>query len=171
MVIIINGKGCCGKDSLVGSLHRKIKIDNTVHDVYNFSTIDKIKEIARVGGWHDDKSEKGRKLLSDLKHAFSDYNDLPLKIVMQDVAWYNTNRDIEPIFFVHIREPEEIAKAVKAFQDAGQHVFTMLVRRTTLQTVTYGNESDDNVEAPEGVPQSVADDFAQTVCNLYHLTK
>lgn len=147
MVIIINGKGCCGKDSLVGSLRRKIKIDDTIHDVYNFSTIDKIK-------------------------------------VMQDIAWYNTNRDIEPIFFVHIREPEEIAKAVKAFQDAGQHVFTMLVRRTTLQTVTYGNESDDNVEnfaydtifhnnveAPEGVPQSVADDFAQTVCNLYHLTK
>lgn len=180
MVIIINGKGCSGKDALIESLQGKIEIDNEIHDIYNFSTISKIKEIARSGGWNDDKSEKGRKLLSDLKRAFSEYNDLPLKTVMQDIIWYGTDRDIEPIFFVHIREPEEIDKAVRAFKNVGERVATLLVQRTSFKNVTYGNDSDDNVEmyfydteflnnveAPCGIPLSVTDEFAKTVREIY----
>lgn len=184
MVIIINGKGGCGKDSLVASLSQKIDIDGIVHEVRNLSTIDKIKEIARAGGWDNDKSEKGRKLLSDLKRAFTAYNELPLKTVMEDVEWYSKDRVTEPIFFVHIREPGEIAKAVSAFRSVGQRTAALLVRRQSLQTVTYGNASDDNVEdSPydcvfhnniEGkdgeLPQELVKDFANTVRDLYHIT-
>ena len=33
------------------------------------SSVDKVKEIARIAGWNGEKDDKGRKLLADLKAA------------------------------------------------------------------------------------------------------
>lgn len=71
-VIIINGTGGAGKDTLCGlaSKHYKVK---------NISAITPIKEIAGNYGWNGEKDSRARKFLSDLKKVFIDYNDMPTK--------------------------------------------------------------------------------------------
>ena len=180
MVIIINGKGASGKDALIQTLGKTVEIDDGEHVVYNLSTITPIKRLARVGGWDDDKSEKGRKLLSDLKRLFTEYNDYPLTTILNDVAWCSENVETEPIFFVHCREPNEIAKVTRAFRDKSFRVATLLVKRPSLQGTVYGNASDDNVEyypydvifvndkeGADGIPQETAEKFAAVVRDLY----
>ena len=60
VVIVINGAGGVGKDTLceLASLHFK---------VFNVSSITPIKEIASMCGWSGAKDDKSRKFLSDLK--------------------------------------------------------------------------------------------------------
>ena len=60
-IIIINGTGGSGKDTFVEFVSKYSK-------VFNFSSVDKVKEVARVIGWSGTKSEKDRKFLSDLKN-------------------------------------------------------------------------------------------------------
>ena len=51
-IVIINGKGGCGKDSLIEGL---IKCDWWA---YNVSSVDKVKEAGAVLGWDGGKSDK-----------------------------------------------------------------------------------------------------------------
>lgn len=156
MVIIINGRGGCGKDTLIESLGSQIKIPNEnlktecYHDVRNTSSIDIIKKIARQGGWNDDKSNKGRKLLHELKKAFTEYNDLPLNDVKQKITFYTKVDEekghYETVCFVHIREPEEIEKAANAFEELGIKTATLLVTRDKTNAHAYGNHADDDVD-------------------------
>lgn len=152
MVIIINGKGGCGKDTLIEGLEGHVTtIDPknaraTLRSVFNFSAIDRVKEIARHGGWKDDKSDKGRKLLHDLKMAFVEYNDMPLNDLKKKVVYWNSEEWNEPVHFLHIREPEEITRAVEMFKELGIAVETLLIKRSTTDAHTYGNHADDDVE-------------------------
>ena len=59
-IVIINGTGGCGKDTFVSFVSKYKR-------VYNFSSIDKVKEIAKLIGWDGGKTDKDRKFLSDLK--------------------------------------------------------------------------------------------------------
>ena len=59
-IVIINGTGGCGKDTFVSFVSKYKR-------VYNFSSIDKVKEIAKLIGWNGGKTDKDRKFLSDLK--------------------------------------------------------------------------------------------------------
>lgn len=67
-IFVINGSGGVGKDTFVElvsvELNDKLK---RFHTVVNFSSVDKVKEIAREIGWDGRKTEKDRKFLSDLK--------------------------------------------------------------------------------------------------------
>lgn len=129
-VFIINGSGGCGKDTLV----------SLVADIaytMNFSSVDKIKEIARIIGWNGGKTEKDRKFLSDLKLLCTDYNDMPLSS-MKDK--YKEFIDSHATFlFLHIREPEEIERAKKIF-----NAKTILVKRDIVKHIT-SNMADANV--------------------------
>ena len=129
-VFIINGSGGCGKDTFV-SLVADITYTT------NFSSVDKIKEIARIAGWDGGKTEKDRKFLSDLKLLCTDYNDLPLNS-MKDKYEEFLNDDSN-FLFLHIREPEEIEKAKRIF-DAK----TILVKRDSVKHIT-SNMADANV--------------------------
>lgn len=136
IVIIINGKGGCGKDTICDIVSKHYK-------TINASSVDFIKKIAKYGGWNGNKDNKGRKLLSDIKKAFTDYNDLPndylfnvyIKFLLADAE----------ILFVHIREPEEIKKFKK---DIMTVCYTLLIRSDKTNN-EYGNKSDDNVEKYE----------------------
>ena len=135
ITIVINGVGGCGKDTLV-------KFTAEEFWVKNVSSITPIKNIASVIGWNGEKDEKSRKFLSDLKKLTTEYNDYTLKYILREQK--NFLSSPEEIMFVHIREPEEIAKFV-AFSKLP--VKTLLIRpREELKEKYYGNKSDDEVE-------------------------
>lgn len=162
-IFIINGSGGVGKDKFVELVtncsfellgETKIKdarlyIQTT--EIQNYSSVSKVKEIAKIIGWNGEKTEKDRKFLSDLKLLTTEYNDMPLND-MKKIAniFMNGNRnscvngELRPdrILFLHIREPEEIEKAVKAFEE--YNAKTILVKRDSVEHIT-SNMADENV--------------------------
>lgn len=129
-VFIINGSGGCGKDTFVSL------VDDIVYTM-NFSSVDKVKEIARIIGWNGGKTEKDRKLLSDLKLLCTDYNDMPLNSMQNEYEEFLNSH--AKFLFLHIREPEEIEKAKKIF-----NAKTILVKRDSVKHIT-SNMADANV--------------------------
>lgn len=129
-IVIINGTGGSGKDTFVSFVSKYAK-------VYNFSSIDKVKEIARVIGWDGGKTEKDRKFLSDLKNLTTAYNDLAYNSVKEAVEYFKNSQD--EIMFIHIREPEEILRAKEAF-----NAKTLLIKREAYENIK-SNTADANV--------------------------
>jgi len=132
-IVIINGQGGVGKDTVCNILKK-------YYQVRIVSAIDKIKEIASYGGWDGQKDLKGRKLLSDIKMAFCKYNDLPYKEMVQEIDSFFANEN-EQILFIHVREPQEIHKLVAKYP----MIKTLLIKRGTTSG-EFGNVSDDNVQ-------------------------
>ena len=130
-IVIINGTGGSGKDTFVSFV-------SEYTSVVNFSSVDKVKEVARVAGWDGGKTEKDRKFLSDLKVLTSEYNDMPFRS-MADVVDKFSETEAE-ILFLHIREPENIARAVNEFGAK-----SLLVKRVGLENIA-SNYSDANVD-------------------------
>ena len=134
-VIVINGAGGVGKDTLCEFAEKHYK-------VMNISSITPIKEIAAMCGWSGEKTDKARKFLSDLKALSIEYNDFPTVWATEKYKEFLSS-DFE-IMFVHIREAQEIEKFVKA-TDGGAK--TLLVRGgERMKKSSYGNASDDDVE-------------------------
>lgn len=131
-VIIINGRGGVGKDTLIESLQNE-------YHVLNISAIDPIKKIAFQNGYDGGKSDKDRKFLSDLKKAFIEYNDLPNKYLIEKYHEFLMS-DYFEVLFVHIREPEEIDK----FKELVPLAKTLLIY--TNDDKVFNNDSDNNVE-------------------------
>ena len=109
-IFIINGSGGVGKDAFVQMVNLQSWEDCVVG---NYSSVSKIKEIARIIGWTGSKTEKDRKFLSDLKLLTTEYNDMPLNDIRKFTDNFMNNNFITPrMLFLHIREAEEIEKAV-----------------------------------------------------------
>ena len=130
-IIIINGTGESGKDTFVEFCSKYEKI-------YNFSSIDKVKEVATIIGWNGKKTEKDRKFLSDLKRLTTEYNDMAFKSIVDAVEKFN--QDDNKIMFIHIREPYEIKRASEAF-----NAKTLLIKRKGHKNIT-SNDSDAFVD-------------------------
>lgn len=138
-IFIINGSGGVGKDTFVEMVQVELNdILKKFHTVINFSSVDKVKEIAREIGWDGKKSEKDRKFLSDLKILTSEYCDMPFQSMKNKVAEF-LNDGESKFLFLHIREPEEIKRAVKEFGAK-----TVLVVRDSVKHIT-SNMADENV--------------------------
>jgi len=134
-VIIINGAGGVGKDTLCD-------LASTYFKVKNISSITPIKEIAALCGWSGAKDDKSRKFLADLKQLTVEYNDYPTRWAAERYREFLMSD--EQIMFVHIREPEEIAKFVR---ETNGEAKTLLVRGGERMSKTvYGNAADDSVE-------------------------
>ncbi len=137
LTVVINGAGGVGKDTLCAIAAKKYKVKN-------ISAITPIKELATLCGWGGEKTDRARKFLSDLKLLTVAYNDLPTRYLTEEYrAFLETD---EELLFVHIREPEEIAKFVLA---TGGEAVTLLIRggkRFARRAGSYGNRSDDEVE-------------------------
>ena len=131
-VFIINGSGGVGKDTF-------IDLVSSICDypVLNFSSVDKVKEIATIIGWDGSKTERDRKFLSDLKLLCTRYNNMPFNSMREKVESFK-NSDSK-MLFLHIREPEEIEKAKDFFG-----AITILVKRDSVKQIT-SNMADNGV--------------------------
>ena len=135
LVIVINGSGGVGKDTLCELASKHFR-------VYNVSSITPIKEIASRCGWNGAKDDRSRRFLSDLKALLVGYNNYPTIWAKERFLEFMDSDD--QIMFLHIREPEEIAKFVEA---TGGVARTLLIRGGDRMTKAhYGNRSDDEVE-------------------------
>jgi len=138
-IFIINGSGGVGKDSFVEFVSAELNdIMKKFHIVINFSSVDKVKDIAKAIGWDGKKTEKDRKFLSDLKILTSQYCDMPFKSMSSKVKDF-INDDEAKVLFLHIREPEEIKRAVNEF-----NARTILITRKGIKHIT-SNIADENV--------------------------
>lgn len=138
-IFIINGSGEVGKDTFVEFVSTELNdLFKKFHTVINFSSVDKVKEIAREIGWNGKKSEKDRKFLSDLKILTSEYCDMPFESMKSKVTEFMKDEESK-FLFLHIREPEEIDRAVKEFGAK-----TILIIRDTVKHIV-SNMADENV--------------------------
>lgn len=138
-IFVINGFGGVGKDTFVElvsvELNDKLK---RFHTVVNFSSVDRVKEIAKEIGWDGRKTEKDRKFLSDLKSLTRDYCDMPFQTMKNKIKEFLKSEEGQ-VLFLHIREPEEIKRVVNEF---GAKTI-LIVRDSATQIIS--NTSDKNV--------------------------
>lgn len=134
--IVINGGGGAGKDTLCDFAAKHFA-------TVNVSTIDPIKKIAAENGWQGEKTPEARRFLAELKRVFSEYNDLPTEYVVGKYREFlESNAEL---FFVHIREGEQIAHFIEKASPIGGNIKTLLIRSKRC-SANYGNSSDDDVE-------------------------
>lgn len=134
LVIIINGTGGVGKDTMCEIAARYYPVDN-------ISSITPVKDIASLCGWNGEKDDKSRKFLSDLKALLTNYNDYPNLYLMK--KYEDFMKGDKQLLFVHIRECGEIDKFRRKIKTP---CITLLIKRTNMEEVTWGNVSDDMVE-------------------------
>lgn len=133
-VVIINGSGTSGKDTFVELFERNCK----THNVYNISSVAKVKEASKILGWTGTKTDKDRKFLSTLKKLSELYYNHPNEFMLSQFATFK-----EPyISFFHIREPEKIQE-FKDLIEQRLKVFTILINRDNIQS--YSNSADKRV--------------------------
>lgn len=132
-VVVINGKGTAGKDTLCEFIGEQYRVQN-------ISAITPIKEAAVLLGWNGEKSGGARRFLADLKKASVAYNDYPNRYLVGQ--YHSFLRSEAEILFVHIREPEQIYRFIDSIEAP---VTTLLVKRPESD-VLFGNEADDNVD-------------------------
>lgn len=149
-IIVINGKGGIGKDTLIEAL--KNAAPHYIH-VSNVSSITPIAyAVDSTGIVKNGKTNAYRKLLSDMKTAIDEYyraeegvaytTDYLNKKIIQWERLCEFGKASHHVLFVHIREPEMIQTFVNAHPDAT----TMLVKSDRAQE-EYGNPADDWVES------------------------
>lgn len=130
-IFITNGMARCGKDTFA-------KILNEYIPTLKYSSIDKVKDIAKLCGWNGGKSEKDRKFLSDLKLLTSDYSDMPFQAIKNKINEFLSEENYS-VMLIDIREPEEIEKAKKAF-----NAKTILIKNDRVKFIN-SNMADANV--------------------------
>lgn len=130
-IIVINGQGGVGKDTFINILNKKgLKITNV-------SSVDGVKELARMVGWSGAKEDKDRKFLSDLKILTTNYCGFSENyLVKKAKEFLESDNDL---MFVHIREPFCIQEFLNKFTTAK----TLLIKRKDIYN--YGNMADDGV--------------------------
>lgn len=143
-VVVINGIAGAGKDTFVAMCQ---DILGSIR-VLNVSTIDYVKEVAEFCGWDGTKTPENRKFLSDLKRVLTEWNEVPLKKICQEVKtwqniWLGSGDYDKAVVFIHCREPKEIEKLLKEFQQ--YEPITLMVRRTSAESMGQINNSDNSV--------------------------
>jgi dephospho-CoA kinase len=133
MIFIVNGKPRAGKDTFA-------QILNEYMDVYKYSAVTKVKEIAKQCGWTGAKEEKDRKFLHELKMLTSAYSDMSYNDVINEIDKFKKGELDADIFVVDVREPEEIDRLVKA-----TNAFTIFIQNDRVPSIT-SNAADANVE-------------------------
>lgn len=131
-IMITNGSGGCGKDTLAEIMSKYV-------DIIKYSSIDFFKELGTLGRMCSQKNEPERILLYNLKKAFIEYNDLPTILCGEEIDNF-LQSDEDGILIIDVREPEEIQK----LKDLYPQIITVLVTNKNVPVITY-NSSDANV--------------------------
>lgn len=155
-IIMINGSGGCGKSTFCTFCREFTnELRYTGHwskfgalppVVVELSTIDYVKGIAKETGWDGKKDEKGRAYLSSLKDAMEEYDHIPSKKVLESIikAWTLSKNNLTYLFFVNIREPENMQYFSALCHDKGWPCSSLLVTNPNVPIITT-NHADSNV--------------------------
>ena len=142
-VVIINGSGGSGKDTIVELTRTYF----SQYKVENISTIDDVKFIAHRMGWNGIKDEKGRQFLSDLKKIWTEYNNGANLRVLQKLVDLDNQENFhtkEHIVFVHCRETDAIEWFIERLENRKIKTCTVLIKRENIEK--FLNSSDQNVD-------------------------
>lgn len=144
-VVLVNGypQQQSGKDTVVELTTTYLR---DKYQVKNTSTIDEVKNIARMMGWDYNKDEKGRQFLADLKDAWTRYNNgANMKIYNDILEWeeFETLLPKEIILFVHVREPDSIQWFIDKVTEHNIPICSLLVKRDGIKE--FFNDADQNV--------------------------
>lgn len=132
-IVIINGHGGSGKDTFISLCQPYVKI-------FNFSTVDFVKEIAFDCGWDGQKTPEARLFLSELKRILTEWKNLPyLKTIERVEEACGLLKDLKEdgVIFIHCREPQEVLKLKTALQ-----AITLLVDRKTDEIFINSSDKD-----------------------------
>lgn len=132
-IIITNGSGTCGKDTFAEIMGKYV-------NVCKYSSIDFFKELGKTGRMSNEKREKERLLLSRLKSAFIDYNDLPLRLCSEVIEQFLSTDNGNDILIIDIREAEEIEKITALYPQ----IITVLLINNNVPVI-MSNPSDAQV--------------------------
>lgn len=133
-IYVTNGSAQNGKDSFAEFLGKYIS-------VFKYSSIDLVKDMLEFAGVpKEPKTEEYRLLCSDLKDRLTKYDDIPFKDITSVVTDFKNNKIESEVLLIDIREPEEIARAVKTFGAE-----TILVRNPNAIKIE-SNHADRDVE-------------------------
>ena len=133
LVFVVNGKPRAGKDTFAMILNRYM-------DVYKYSSVTKVKEIATLCGWDGQKEERDRKFLHELKMLTSEYSDMSHQDVVNEINKYRNGEIEADAFVVDVREPEDIKRLV---EEVG--AITVFIENNNVPAIT-SNAADANVE-------------------------
>ena len=133
LVFVVNGKPRAGKDTFAMILNRYM-------DVYKYSSVTKVKEIATLCGWDGQKEERDRKFLHELKMLTSEYSDMSHQDVVNEINKYQNGEIEADVFVVDVREPEDIKRLV---EEVG--AITVFIENNNVPAIT-SNAADANVE-------------------------
>ena len=124
-LIIINGIAGSGKNTFVNYVCKCFK-----GHIIEHSTVDTVKEAAYFFGANEaiEKGEKERALWSEMKDAWTKYNDGPFQEIC-NIA-HGLSKNIQPtIAFIHVRESTEIQKIKDKFP---KRFLSILIQRDGL---------------------------------------
>lgn len=145
MIVVINGSPRSGKSTFV-ELCKEAALEG---QVYEYSTVDFVKELALHAGWDGSKTPSNRKFLSDLKDLLTEWNDVPFKKTVEAIQRFNyeavrnyRHRPDKIVIFIHCREPEQIQRFKDYF---GDECMTLLIRRAAVESDDQSNDSDRRV--------------------------
>lgn len=156
-IFITNGMARCGKDTFAEFL-------NEITPTLKYSSIDKVKEIAKLCGWDGGKTERDRKFLSDLKMLTTDYSNMPFEAIKSKVNEFLKDKE-HKVLLVDIREPLEIEKARNAF-----NAKTILIINNRVKTISsnFGDANVFNFDYDITVENNgTLDDFRKNVRRFY----
>lgn len=139
-LVIVNGYPTAGKDSFIDFCNNYIGLEWTYHfkSSVKMSSVEVIKEAAKLLGYTGQKTDNERNFLAELKNLATKHFNHSFNYITQAVK----DRSFD-IYFVMVREPSEIEKLVEFYKYSDVKVLTLLVRRD--KDLLVENDADKNV--------------------------
>lgn len=133
-IFILNGNATCGKDTFADIVGKYTK-------TFHYSIVSPIKNLIQdssdvTGVNFQNKNEKLRKLISDIKLAYEEYNDLPYRKTVETIE---SIKDKYDCIFVDMREKSDIERL-----RANYEVKILLIENTRAPRITT-NVADANI--------------------------
>ena len=111
--------------------------------VSELSTVDFVKEVARICGWKGKKDKKDREFLHDLKESMEKWDNIPNKKVLEDAENIIKNSlGLNHLFFVNIREPQSIESFSQLVMEQGYETPIKILMESNMSS----NEIDSIVQ-------------------------
>ena len=137
-ILVINGFPGSGKDTFVSLC---CKYANCA----NLSTVDPIKEAAKLLGWKGEKTPETRKFLSNLKDISDIYFDTSFNYIKTTIEELGSLTEKIDFIFIHCREPKQIARFKKELGAAAIYIDAEDRLKREGRATVLSNHADRNV--------------------------